>query len=418
MSPLQRQVLRRYFAAFAAAWVVLTLVVIAFDCVKVLFEKGLTPGLIASVLPYLVPSVARTAVQGAVLFAVCFVYGRMAAKNEFLALNAAGVSAFGIVWPALLASVPLSLACARLDDVAATWGKNGVRRVICEGTEEIAYSQLRTRKTFRAADFELGVQGIDGRLLIGPKISKWSSNSRNRFQVRAAFGRLAFDASRRSLVVVLSDGILTTDDGACMSFADEWECALDVDTNRPGLAESRERIREQELRIERLAAAALRTEPPRLTHASGAAMRIPTSYATDAPGEPAVLRTLAEEVVPAAVHREANAQPTNSLDEQLAQARGELHWRRSLWHQKWANSFCCSAFTLIGIPVAVRCRRTDPLSSFLVCFLPVLAVYQPLQFIGMAYATRGVVSPWWLHANNAVFGTFGVIFLTRSMLRR
>ena len=120
MSPLQRQLLRRFSAVFAAALIALTATVLTLDGVRILLDKGLTPGMTAAALPYLIPSVARTAVQGAVLFAVCFVYGRMAARNELLALNASGLSVFGVVWPAVVASIPLSLGCVVLEDLAAS----------------------------------------------------------------------------------------------------------------------------------------------------------------------------------------------------------------------------------------------------------------------------------------------------------
>ena len=109
---------------------------------------------------------------------------------------------------------------------------------------------------------------------------------------------------------------------------------------------------------------------------------------------------------------------TQAYEALLRREQSELHWRRSLWHQKWANSFCCLAFTLAGIPVAVQLRRSDCLSSFLACFLPVLAVYQPLQFLGMAWTTRGAISPLWLHADNGLFAAFGIVALTRLALRR
>ena len=418
MSPLQRQLLRRFSAVFAAALIALTATVLTLDGVRILLDKGLTPGMTAAALPYLIPSVARTAVQGAVLFAVCFVYGRMAARNELLALNASGLSVFGVVWPAVVASIPLSLGCVVLEDLAASWGKNGVRRVIGEGIVEIAYAQLASQRTFRTSDFEITVERVEGRRLIGPTIRCRAADANDRFQAQAVAGRLALDQPAGHLRLLLEQGSLRTDDRLKISFADELEYAIPLKSNEPSRPESRERIQAQELRVARLTALrdAARSSPRREFDA----MLIP---ATDDDTEPRAFDAAATArhvaVRPTAAFTTADPTAgTQAYEALLRREQSELHWRRSLWHQKWANSFCCLAFTLAGIPVAVQLRRSDCLSSFLACFLPVLAVYQPLQFLGMAWATRGAISPLWLHADNGLFAAFGIVALTRLALRR
>ena len=62
-------------------------------------------------LPFLLPYAVRTSLQGALLFAVCSVYGRMAATNEIVAIKSMGISPMQVAWPALLAlGIPMSLA--------------------------------------------------------------------------------------------------------------------------------------------------------------------------------------------------------------------------------------------------------------------------------------------------------------------
>ena len=68
-----------------------------------------------------------------------------------------------------------------------------------------------------------------------------------------------------------------------------------------------------------------------------------------------------------------------------------LSWMLTKFHQKWANSFCCLAFVAIGIPVAVRMRRGDFMTSFMLCFVPIVSAYQPLQFVGSSLAQSGQV---------------------------
>lgn len=419
MSPLQRRLLRRYLEAFAAALVVLTAAVLALDGVKLLLDRGLTPRMAAAALPYLFPSVARMAAQGAVLFAVCFVYGRLAARNEMLALNASGLSVFGVVWPAVAASIPLSAGCVWLEDAAASWGKDGVRRVVCEGIVEIAYAQLTSHRSFRTSEFVLTVEGVDGRRLLAPTIRSRTAERDDRLRAQAVAGCLALDESAGHLRLILEQGSLWTDEGLKISFADEFEYAVPLKTKEASRAESWDRIQAQQLRLERLAAAQSDGGQRRPQPRNPTAMLIPATDDVADPrafDPPATAETAA--VRTAAAVETIRPTPRENFDALLRRERSELCWRRSLWHQKWANSFCCLAFTLVGIPVALHLRRADYLSSFLVCFLPVLAIYQPLQYLGMALATRGSISPLWLHANNGLFAAFGAVALTRLALRR
>lgn len=414
MTPLQRQLMRSYSAAFCAALFIMTAAVLAFDAAKILLQKGLTPGMVVAALPYLVPSVARTAAQGAVLFAVCYVYGRMAARNELLALNASGISVFGVIWPVVAIGIPLSLCCVGLEDLAATWGKNGIRRIVCDGIVDIVYSQLASRRSFHSDDYELTVDGVDGRRLVGPTVLRRSTETNDGFLLQAVTGRLAWDERAERLRVILERGALETQDGLRMSFADELEYSIPIN-EEPGQAESWERVQAQQHRVENLAArrSAMPSTPP---WRNQAAMSIPTA---DLHGD-AQLIEVQRTPNPEAIRLTAAEQPQPLLEDfeaQLRREEGELHWRRALWHQKWANSFCCLTFTLVGIPTAVRFRRSDYLSSFMACFLPVLAVYQPLQFFGMALATRGEISPWWLHVNNGLFAAFGIFCLARLTSR-
>jgi lipopolysaccharide export system permease protein len=62
-------------------------------------------------------------------------------------------------------------------------------------------------------------------------------------------------------------------------------------------------------------------------------------------------------------------------------------WRR------WANGFSCLCFVLVGAPMAIRMRNADFLTSFFLCFLPILVVYYPVVMLGVDQAKRGSVPP-------------------------
>jgi lipopolysaccharide export system permease protein len=87
-------------------------------------------------------------------------------------------------------------------------------------------------------------------------------------------------------------------------------------------------------------------------------------------------------------------------------------------YQRPALAFGCLLFALLGCPVGIWANRADYLSTFVICFLPALFVYYPLQFAGGGLSRDGKVPLWlgyWL-ANIAI-GTIAIV-LNARLLRR
>jgi lipopolysaccharide export LptBFGC system permease protein LptF len=83
---------------------------------------------------------------------------------------------------------------------------------------------------------------------------------------------------------------------------------------------------------------------------------------------------------------------------------------------KWANSFCCLSFIMIGVPVSILMRSADFLTSFFACFLPIVLIYQPLQKLPINLAECGVVSPYCVWIGNVLLGCTGA-WLLRKVVR-
>ena len=58
-----------------------------------------------------------------------------------------------------------------------------------------------------------------------------------------------------------------------------------------------------------------------------------------------------------------------------------------------ALSFGCLCFVLIGCPVGIWFSRSDYLSAFITCFLPIVFIYYPLMLCGTNYAKQGKLIP-------------------------
>jgi lipopolysaccharide export system permease protein len=372
MSVINRHILLELFKVFVIALVALTGMLMFSDVLKELQKEGLGFTQIAIALPYLTPYAARTSIQGALLFAVCSVYGRMSATNEIVAVKSMGISPLRLAWPAIFfLAVPLSLLCVWLDDAGASWGHNGFQRVLIRSTDEVAYSLLRTQRSFSRKHFALAVKNVEGRKLIRPTLTYEPPGETHVVTIVAEEGELRVDEHANRLSILLTVGKVTVpQQNLSYSFDDTIEQTLPIDFAL-AKAVTPQLIAEQRTRVENLR--------------KNIRDRSVATLLSD--------RALA--------FRYQNAVQRFHTEERY------LSWMCTKFHQKWANSFCCLAFMGIGIPVAVRMRRGDFLTSFMLCFLPIVSAYQPLQFVGASLAQSGQVPPYVVWFGNLVLCAAG-----------
>jgi lipopolysaccharide export system permease protein len=58
-----------------------------------------------------------------------------------------------------------------------------------------------------------------------------------------------------------------------------------------------------------------------------------------------------------------------------------------------ALSLGCFCFILVGCPVGIWLSKSDFLSSFITCFLPIVLIYYPLMLCGTGMAKEGRIDP-------------------------
>ena len=85
-------------------------------------------------------------------------------------------------------------------------------------------------------------------------------------------------------------------------------------------------------------------------------------------------------------------------------------WRR------WANGFSCVCFVLVGAPMAIRMRNADFLTSFFLCFLPILVIYYPVFMLGVSRVKAGVLPPPAVWLANLLIALWG-LWLMRRVVR-
>ena len=83
-------------------------------------------------------------------------------------------------------------------------------------------------------------------------------------------------------------------------------------------------------------------------------------------------------------------------------------------HSRFSMAASCLFFTLVGGPFAMLQARRQFITSFIMCFLPILIIYYPVMFLMVNLAKTGTVDPWWaMWVPNVILGTAGAIVLKK-----
>ncbi|MFM8633846.1 MAG: LptF/LptG family permease [Planctomycetia bacterium] len=391
MKIISRYVLVELLQVFLVALSALTLFMLVVGLVKEAQLQGLGLLQIVKLVPYVLPEAMRFAVPGTMLFAVASVFGRMSATNEITALKAAGITPMATIWPALMLAVAVSFISVWLNDVAVSWGRNGVRRVIVSSVEEIIYGRLRQQRSYSTPQVSINVKGVEGRRLIRPTLSFTQGGAGGTpATVSAAEAEITTDADASELIVTFHNGTLHMGDVKAV-FPDTIVRKVPLDAvSRKGISS---------------------TSPSEIAMADFPAARADELQQIDRLQQVAAGRTALailsghlEQTTPAATG--GNAAEVKHHRNRLTRIIMEP-WRR------WANGFSCLCFVLVGAPMAIRMRNADFLTSFFLCFLPILVVYYPVFMMGISRVKAGVFPPPAVWAGNVLITLWGLWLLRR-----
>ena len=146
---LTRYAVWEVLKVFLAGLMGLTLMVTLGMGFKQGLSMGLPPTVMLRTMPYMLPEMLGITIPVAMLYSVSSVFGRMTGTNEVVALKSLGIDPMVLVWPVLVLAAFLSLGTVWMYEIAATWCKPSVRRIICESAEEIVYGMLQKRSVLR-----------------------------------------------------------------------------------------------------------------------------------------------------------------------------------------------------------------------------------------------------------------------------
>ena len=83
-------------------------------------------------------------------------------------------------------------------------------------------------------------------------------------------------------------------------------------------------------------------------------------------------------------------------------------------HMRFALSIGCLCFALVGCPVGIWFCKTDYLSAFVICFLPIVTIYYPILLCMINMGRSGKLSCWvTIHDANALMMIVALVLFRR-----
>jgi lipopolysaccharide export system permease protein len=354
-------------------------------------QQGLGPTQILAAIPLLIPSTLPYTIPATTLFAACVVYGRLAADNEILAIKAAGVNIFTAVRPGLVLGLAMSTCTMGLYYHIIPYTHFLLRSMVFSDAEELMYSLLRKQNMINHPNlsYSMFVKGVQGHKLLSPIFKRRNDQNGTDVVAQAREAVLWVNMAKRLVYVHMRYGVASMEDGSRFDFVDRvWEVPLPDDwkaeTNkRPRAMTWVELSRRRENFLSDLAEA----------EKSLAALDQEDARTPATPERTELHHNLKERA--------------RVIRQQCVELKVEMLMRPAL-------SLGCFFFILVGCPVGIWFSRSDFLSSFITCFLPIVIVYYPLVLCGTNMAKEGRLSPeplvW---AANAVVGTIGLVLFAR-----
>jgi lipopolysaccharide export system permease protein len=390
------RILTRYIVLDLLKVFLLTLTVMtAFMFVLLLGKEAVENGLgvvpIMRMLPYILPQAMQFAVPGTMLLATVTVYGRVAASNEIVAVKSMGIPPLTMVWPTLILATLISLGAVVLNDIAVSWGRGGVQRVLLESLEEIVYGRLRSARSYSNNRLKVSVRRVEDRQLIQPTLMYFNQGSDKPTTIIADKAELRNDPQNEVILIVFTNADVDLHGKGSIYHPGDFELPIplsDFGGRQPGrrkpsqysLSEIRPSKVEQTLLIDQL--------EQEMAAESGHALMTGRLF-------------------------ELSQANWRAKEIDLTAAVGKLHRLRTEPHRRWANGFSCLCFVMIGAPMAIRLRHGEIWGSFFACFLPILIVYYPMLAGCLDLAKDGALPPQAVWLGNLVLALWGVWLLKR-----
>jgi lipopolysaccharide export system permease protein len=393
MRILTRYLVSQLTKLFLLALTALTALFLLGGLVNEAIKQNLPPAAVLRLIPYFLPEVLRVTVPVCLLLAATSLYSRMSGSNEVVAVKALGISPLPLLWPTFVIGFLLSLFTVWLNDLAVSWGRHGAQRVVVEAVEEIAYAMLQTQKGYTAPNngFSINVKGMDGRRLLAPMLTIRGHGNVPTLTITGEWAELYCDHEKNALIMRLHNGSMDFEGLGKFDFPDVQEQEMPLEDTSHTSSETQ------------LPSWLPLCEIPRETWRQARAVEeMDKKYALEA----------AYQMLSGDFEELTGRQWETNRAVAVSQ-KGRLYRLYAEPHRRWSAGFSCLCFVWVGAPMGIWFRNRDFLTSFFLCFLPILIVYYPLLMFTVDAAKNGSAPASLAWLGNLCLVAWGTVILRK-----
>jgi lipopolysaccharide export system permease protein len=357
------------------------------------FQQAMSAGLDAiqalKIIPFVVPSMLPFTLPAALLLTVCVVYGRLTGDQEAIAAKAAGIHPLSLIWPALLLGTILSVSSLLLMDQIIPWSYRKIQETLISFVEDIFLERLRTEHHFSDPQHGLlvTVEGVSGKRLLHPTFRYTKGQKICTMQAKEA--EIDLDIKRQQVSIHAVDAWVDIPGQVRGRYASVKEY-LRWDSKPPS-------TRPQELSINDIGKAMEQLSAQR-EHQNGR-LAMEAWFSLAAADFSGLVRRCGPEI--------------RGIDAQVIQ----FYRLNTEVHSRYAMSCSCFFFVLLGTPFSMRYGKSQALTSFLLCFLPICGGYYPLLLSMTTQSKVGAVNPEYsMWVANVALGV-AALFVMRRVIR-
>jgi lipopolysaccharide export system permease protein len=395
-SILHRMILGELFKVFALALIALTGLVLLAGIVAEASQRGLGPAQVLAAIPLIIPSTLPYTIPATTLFATNLVYGRLAHDNEILAIKAAGVNILKVVVPAAILGIITGTVTMGLYYQLIPWTQYTLRAEFLKDVEEFLYNMLRQERFINhpRLAYAIWVKQVDGRRLIDATFKRRDAKGGYDLVVRAREAELRYQPSNKMLLVLMRNGeAYSVNEGNRAHFDNQqWEVKLPE-----GFPFGYEKMRKsREMDWDQL--------QERREEVTGELESVDVKIA-----EAVALMTMQRPPDDIKLHLQHLKNQKEHFQREMQSLDVEQQMRPAI-------AVGCLCFVLVGCPVGIWFSKSDYLSAFITCFLPIVFLYYPLLLCGINLTRNGRLHPGLtIWACDIIMGVIAVLLLGKLL---
>ncbi|MFM7037092.1 MAG: LptF/LptG family permease [Planctomycetaceae bacterium] len=387
MKLLQRYILGELVRVFLLLVTVLTLMLVGLGVFREATERGLGPMQVLQIMPFVVPSMLPFTIPATVLLAVCVVYGRISGDLEVTAAKSAGISAFQLLLPAFLLAAALAAGSFGLSNYAIPWAIANIERIVTQAIEDIFLDVLASQHHYTDdhRGYSITVHDVRDRTLIDATF-QYRTKNHQQIAVRADAASIRFDLEDKviRLKLVRARGFRAGSDSEAELNQTELTFPLPQEITRV-------KARHMTLRD--------------LLTGMTTARQLQTQLDARSSQEAAMLLAMGD------FEELADGSVQLLLNDRRRARNDELRFRTEI-HSRFSTSAGCLFFVFIGGPFSMLQARRQFITTFVMCFLPILLVYYPVLFLMLNLSRSATVNPVWaMWIPNAILFLIGLSLL-------